>query len=186
MGNIIIEGYLAQTKNLLVGEKAIDFTLPTNNGGEWRLSENHGKVIALLFYPQNETLVCTKQLCSVRDHWADYLETKATIVGISPGTVEKHLEFAQKYKLPMPLLVDEGRKITSVFGKHSWLPIYLTRAVVIIDAKGIVRHKKVMFRGFRPKDYSVISSIYQAKTDLSQEKFNKILENHKDRKMKFK
>lgn len=185
MGNTITEGYLDETKNLVVGEEAIDFSLPINTGGDWRLSENKGKVIALLFYPQNETLVCTKQLCSVRDHWSDYLETKATVIGISPGTVEKHQEFARKYRLPMPLLVDEGRQITEVFGKHSWLPIYLTRAVVIIDAKGIVRHKKVMFRGFRPKDYSLISSIYQAKTDLSQEKFNKILENHNLKKEKF-
>lgn len=185
MGNIIIEEYLPQTKNLAIGEKAIDFSLPMNCGGEWRLSENQGKVIALLFYPQNETLVCTKQLCSVRDHWSDYLETKATIIGISPGTVEQHLEFAQKYHLPMPLLVDEGRKITQIFGKHTWLPISLTRAVVIIDAKGIVRHKKVMFRGFRPKDYSVLSSIYEAKTDLSQDKFNKILQNHRLKKNNF-
>lgn len=181
MGNLIFEGMLPPENKLRVGEKAIDFSLPGNNGGDWRLSDNLGKVIALLFYPQSETLVCTKQLCSIRDHWADYLETKAVVIGVSPGTVEKHQEFAQKYRLPMPLLVDEGRKITQLFGKHSWMPISLTRAIVIIDAKGIIRHRKVMFRGFRPKDYAVISSIYEAKTDASQDRFEELLNKHREK-----
>ena len=81
----------------------------------------------------------------------------------------------------MPLLVDEGRKITQLFGKHSWMPISLTRAIVIIDAKGIIRHRKVMFRGFRPKDYAVISSIYEAKTDASQDRFEELLNKHREK-----
>lgn len=172
-------------KSFNIGKKALDFVLPVNTGGEWSLSANLGKVIALLFYPQNETLVCTKQLCSIRDNWNDYLKTNALIVGISPGTIEKHQEFAQKYRLPMPLLVDEERKITRLFGKHSWLPITLSRAIIVIDAKGIIRHRKVMFRGFRPTDYSILSSIYQAQTDASQEKFNEILSKHQEKRVGF-
>lgn len=74
-----------------VGEKAGDFVLKNQTGENWRLSDYLGQVVALLFYPKNETLVCTKQLCSVRDNWTDYLETKAVVVGISPATVEEHL-----------------------------------------------------------------------------------------------
>jgi peroxiredoxin Q/BCP len=181
-------GLIAETTdsshiNLLkIGGNAPDFTLPSHLGEDWRLSSHLGKVIALLFYPQNETLVCTRQLCSIRDSWADYLATKALIVGISPGKIEEHQQFAEKFRLPMPLLVDEGRKITKMFGQHQWLPLSLTRAIVIIDAKGFIRHKKATFRGFRPTDYSILTSIYQAQTDASQDKFNEILKRHREKR----
>ena len=167
-----------------VGKKAPNFVLPSNLGDEWCLSGNLGKVIALLFYPQNETLVCTKQLCSIRDNWADYLDTKALIVGISPGNIQEHREFAKKYRLPMPLLVDEGRKITRIFGQHSWLPISFCRSIIVIDAKGFIRSRKVVFRGFHPTDFSVLSAIYEARTDASQDKFAETLKNYRQKKAK--
>src|SRR5471032_2397298 len=106
-----------------VGAAAVDFSLVNDQNEEWRLSEHLGNVVVLLFYPQNETLVCTKQLCSVRDNWDKYLETKAEIVGISPGTPAEHRAFGQSRKLPIPLLADAGREITKAFGKHWLYPI---------------------------------------------------------------
>ena len=57
------------------GSTAVDFSLVNDQNEEWRLSDHLGNVVVLLFYPQNETLVCTRQLCSVRDNWGKYLET---------------------------------------------------------------------------------------------------------------
>jgi peroxiredoxin Q/BCP len=85
---------------LKIGKKSPNFCLPSSLGGNWELSSFLGKVIVLLFYPQNETLICTRQLCSVRDNWADYLDSKALVVGISPGILEIHQEFAKRYHLP--------------------------------------------------------------------------------------
>lgn len=181
MESLIKKTKFSHNTKLMVGEKAPEFVLPVNSGEMWSLSENKGKVIALLFYPQNETLVCTKQLCSIRDNWAEFLKTKALIVGISPGSLQNHQEFAEKYKLPMPLLFDEGRKVTKLFGQHSWLPISFCRSVVVIDAKGIIRHRIVMFRGFRPTDYAILSAIYQAKTDASQNKYEELLKEHREK-----
>lgn len=181
MGTIVSDGELISLNSIKIGATAPAFVLQSNAGQEWSLSQQLGKVILLLFYPQNETLVCTKQLCSIRDNWSDYLNTEATIIGVSPGNIESHQEFAKKYRLPMPLLVDEERKITRLYGQHDWLPITWTRAIVVIDAKGIIRNRKVMFRGFRPTDYSILSSIYQAKTDASQDKFNRILNDFNQR-----
>ena len=148
-----------------VGMPAPNFNLPTEKDVEWRLSEQRGKIVVLLFYPGNETLVCTKQLCSVRDNWEDYLKTKATVVGISPGNVEEHLEFSNHHQLPLRLLVDKNRKVTRIYGQHRLYPISLTRAVVVIDAKGIVRTRKIMLRVFRPADGEVLSEIRAARTD---------------------
>lgn len=149
----------------VIGSSAPDFVLKTDQGDDWRLSDHSGGVIVLLFYPQNETLICTRQLCSVRDNWEHYLDTRATIVGISPSTAEEHRAFSSSRMLPFQLLADPDREVTRQFGKHWLFPINLTRAVVIIDAKRIIRNRDVMLRAFRPSDERRITDIYSARGD---------------------
>ncbi|MBK6723770.1 MAG: peroxiredoxin [Acidobacteria bacterium] len=155
-----------------IGRRAPDFALWTDSNQEWRLSDHQDGVTVLLFYPQNETLVCTKQLCSLRDNWAGYLATKATIVGISPGTPDDHRRFSEKKSLPIPLLADPDRAITRIYGLHWLFPVNLTRAVVVIDAKGIIRNRDVMLRAFRPSDDQLITDIYAARGDALNEQYN--------------
>lgn len=155
-----------------IGCEAPDFLLKTDSGGDWRLSEQNGTVTVLLFYPQNETLVCTKQLCSVRDNWNQYLETKATIVGISPGTPDEHRKFSEKLNLPITLLADPKREVTKIYGKHWLYPINFTRAVVVIDSHGVVRNRDIMLRAFRPSDAHLITDIYTARSDELHETYD--------------
>lgn len=153
---------------------APDFALKDEKGADWRLSDAIGNIVVLLFYPQNETLVCTKQLCAVRDRWQEYLETNAIIVGISPAEPDTHTAFADKYYLPIPLLSDENRKVTSAYVKHSFYPINFTRGVVVIDTHGIIRTRQIMLRAFRPKDDDVIAAIYAARGDAMDERYQKL------------
>lgn len=148
-----------------IGCKAPDFLLKADDGENWKLSDHAGSVTVLLFYPQNETVVCTKQLCSVRDNWHQYLETKATIVGISPGTTDQHRKFSEKLNLPITLLADPEREVTNTYAKHWLFPINFTRAVVVIDSHGIVRNRDIMLRAFRPSDAHLITDIYAARGD---------------------
>lgn len=157
-----------------VGEKAPDFELLTETGEKWRLSEHIGNVITLLFYPKDETLVCRRQLCSVRDNWREYLRTKALVVGVSPGTIEEHRIFSRRHEFPLPLLADVDRKVTEAYGFHWLFPTFLMRAIVVIDAKGVIRSRNVMLRAFRPSDRSVIASIYAARADSLAEKYNSL------------
>ncbi len=159
------------------GEKAPDFELKTDKGEDWRLSDNLGNVIALLFYPKDETLVCTKQLCSLRDSWTDYLETKALVVGVSPGTIHEHRSFSLRHQLPIPLLADVDRSVTETYSFHWILPTFFMRGIVIVDAKGIIRSRKVMLRAFRPTDRSIITSIYEARGDALFEKYESLKRN---------
>jgi peroxiredoxin Q/BCP len=151
--------------SVTVGSKAPDFVLRNEKGEDWRLSQKRGQVIAMLFYPANETLVCTKQFCSVRDHWKEYMETKAEVIGISQGTIESHKNFSEYYNLPLPLLADTEGDVTRAYSKHWWMPSWITRSVVIVDAEGTIRHRKVMLRAFRPTDKSVIAAIHLARYD---------------------
>ena len=160
----------------LVGSQAPDFELTANSGGSWRLSDHLDSVVALLFYPGDETLVCTKQLCSVRDQWQDYLDTKAEIVAISPGTPDEHARFAEHHKLPVLLLADKDRSVTAAYCSHWLFPLSFVRGIVIVDANGIVRTRRTMLRAFRPTDRSVITSIYAARGDAFTAKYQKIAE----------
>lgn len=146
------------------GEKAPDFTLKDGEGNDWTLSENLGKVIVLLFYPGDNTPVCTKQLCSVRDNWDDYAATGAEIIGISTDSVESHKSFAEKHNFPFTLLSDENGEVVKQYGVKSWLPGKSARAVTVIAKDGIVKSQQVQsLIMFRPSDEEVLAAIAEAK-----------------------
>jgi peroxiredoxin Q/BCP len=145
---------------------APDFTLKDGAGRDWRLSEQRGRVVVLLFYPGDETPVCTKQMCSVRDNWEQYRETGAEVVGISTDSVESHRKFAEHHSLPLRLLSDPDRRVAELYGAKSWLPGRAARAVVVIDADGRVRHNRAQALSlFRPRDDEVLAAIREAQRD---------------------
>src|SRR5258708_36543890 len=146
-----------------VGAPAPDFNLKDGNGDEWRLSANRGKVVVLLFYPGDETPICTRQMCSVRDRWEDYSATGAEVVGISTNTSDSHKSFAEHHDLPLRLLADVDRTIADLYGAHSLIPGKVARSVFVIDANGVVRYRDVRPLGlFRPKDDDTIEAIRKA------------------------
>ena len=151
------------SNNLSVNEPAPDFTLKDGNGNDWRLSDQRGKVVVLLFYPGDETPVCTRQMCSVRDRWEDYLATGAEVVGISGDSVESHKNFAEHHNLPLRLLSDSERAVAKLYGAESFIPGRVARAVFVIDGKGILRYRDVRSIGlFKPKDDATIAAIKEA------------------------
>jgi peroxiredoxin Q/BCP len=143
---------------------APDFTLKDGNGNDWRLSEQRGKVVVLLFYPGDETPICTRQMCSVRDRWDDYLATGAEVVGISSDSIESHKKFAEHHQLPLRLLSDSDGAVSKVYGARSLIPGKVARSVFVIDGQGILRHSDVRPLGlFKPKDDDTIRAIHAAK-----------------------
>lgn len=145
------------------GAQAPDFTLSDGEGRPWRLSDHRGKVVVLLFYPGDETPICTKQMCSVRDRWEDYAATGAEVVGISTDSVESHKKFAEHHDLPLRLLSDSERKVADLYGANSLVPGKVARSVFVIDAGGTIRHRDVRPLGlFRPKDDETIKAIQEA------------------------
>lgn len=146
-----------------VGEKAPDFTLPDGEGSDWTLNAQKGKTVVLLFYPGDNTAVCTKQLCSVRDNWEDYQKTGALVVGISTDSAASHKDFAEKHDLPLTLLSDEKGEVSREYEMKSWIPGRSARGVVVIDKDGVVRHHQVQSLSvFRPKDDEVLKAIRKA------------------------
>src|SRR5918993_4994109 len=156
---------MSKNTNVQVGDRAPDFTLQDGGGQEWRLSHQQGKVVVLLFYPGDETPICTRQMCSVRDRWKDYSATGAEVVGISTDSVESHKKFAEHHELPLRLLSDGAGEVANLYGAHSLIPGKVARSVFVIDANGTIRYRDVRPLGlFRPKDADVIRAIRGAQS----------------------
>ena len=154
---------MSQSDQASLGTEAPDFTLPDGEGKSWKLSDQRGKVVVLLFYPGDETPICTRQMCSVRDRWDDYMATGAEVVGISTDSVESHQKFASNHELPLRLLSDADQRVANLYGARSLIPGKVARSVFVIDANGIIRHRKVQPLGlFRPKDDEVLGAIRAA------------------------
>src|ERR1700751_2521904 len=122
-----------------VGEQAPDFELP-GTGGTFKLSDHRGQRVVLLFYPGDNTMVCTKQFCSYRDRAEDFASLNATVVGISAQDVASHEDFVAQNSLNVQLLADVGGKVARSYGAYG-PPLGTKRAVIVIDEQGIVRYR---------------------------------------------
>ena len=154
---------MANSSTAQAGQAAPDFTLHDGAGAEWRLSDHRGQVVVLLFYPGDETPICTRQMCSVRDRWQDYVATGAEVVGLSTNTVDSHKRFAEHHDLPLRLLADVDRKVADLYGAQSLIPGKVARSVFVIDQDGVIGYRDVRPLGlFRPKDDDIIAAIRKA------------------------
>ena len=124
-----------------VGDKAPDFTLPSQIGDNVTLSEFLGKKnVVLYFYPKDESPGCTKEACTFRDNYEQLASLGAEVLGVSGQSVESHKSFATHYGLPFILLADVDHKVRELYGVPSTMGIIPGRVTYIIDKEGIVRH----------------------------------------------
>ena len=124
-----------------VGDKAPDFTLPSQMGDNVTLSEYLGKKnVVLYFYPKDETRGCTREACEFRDQYDVFTDLGAEVIGVSAQSVESHKSFATHYGLPFILLSDEKNEVRKLYGVPSSMGIIPGRVTYIIDKKGVVRH----------------------------------------------
>ncbi|MBI5384900.1 MAG: thioredoxin-dependent thiol peroxidase [Verrucomicrobia bacterium] len=98
------------------GDPAPDFSASTHGGGRASLADFKGRHVVLYFYPKDDTPGCTKEACAFRDHFAAFQQKGATVLGVSIDSAKKHGKFAEKFKLPFPLLADEEKKIVQAYG----------------------------------------------------------------------
>jgi peroxiredoxin Q/BCP len=140
-----------------VGAQAPDFTLE-GTAGPFTLSEHRGEKIVLLFYPGDDTPVCTKQFCSYRDNAEAFGALGATAVGISGKGIDSKQEFADKHGLTVPLLADPDHAVSKSY--DCWSKLRGTRrSVVIVDEQGTVRHRHDHTLGL---DFQTVGEIREA------------------------
>jgi peroxiredoxin Q/BCP len=101
---------------LKVGDPAPAFTTAANGGATVSLADFKGKYVILYFYPRDNTPGCTKEACAFRDHFAEFKQKDAVVLGVSADPVKLHDKFVAKYRLPFTLLADEDKKILQAYG----------------------------------------------------------------------
>ena len=128
-----------------LGNKAPDFTLPTDGAGTVTLSKLNGKKVVLYFYPKDDTSGCTAEACGFRDSFPDYGGTGAVVIGISKDSVASHDKFKKKHGLPFILASDTGGNVCEKYGVWVEKSMYgrkymgIERATFLLDGKGVVR-----------------------------------------------
>ncbi|MEQ1702479.1 MAG: peroxiredoxin [Ilumatobacteraceae bacterium] len=137
--------------SLSVGDRAPDFTLPSTGNTTASLGDFLGKPLVLVFYPGDDTPVCTKQLNSYNDDLSQFEALNAQVVAISAQSVDSHEKFAGKHGFKFPLLADTDKAVAGAYGTLGPLG-FPRRSVFIIDADGIVRyaHRAIAGLTFRP------------------------------------
>lgn len=129
---------------LAVGDTAPDFTLDGTDG-TFTLSEHRGKRVVLLFYPGDDTTVCTKQFCSYRDRADELAELDAVLVGISTKDASSKESFKAKHGLTTPLLADADGAVAEAYGLLVKRLGMTKRTVVIVDEDGRIAHQHSNF-----------------------------------------
>ena len=122
-----------------VGDFAPDFTLEGTNG-TFHLADHRGHTVVLVFYPGDDTKVCTKQLCEYTDHWGELSGLDATIVGISGKDLASKEKFAEKRALKVPLLADPDRTVAALYGAKQAV-LGTKRSTFVIDGEGVIRFR---------------------------------------------
>jgi peroxiredoxin Q/BCP len=125
---------------LQVGDKIPSFTAKDSNDNDFDSDSIIGKKpVVLYFYPKDNTPGCTSQACSFRDLYEEFKDLGAEVIGISSDSVESHIEFIQKFKLPFILLSDSNKQIRSLFGvKANLFGLLPGRVTYVADQNGII------------------------------------------------
>jgi len=124
-----------------VGDPAPDVVAYSHEGRRVALSDFRGtKSVVLFFYPKNGTAICTKEACSFRDAYEDFVQAEAVVIGVSSDSPESHQAFAGSHRLPFTLLSDPDGALRKAFGVSKTLGLLPGRVTFVIDKAGIVRH----------------------------------------------
>jgi len=138
-----------------IGDRAPDFKLPTDGGGELGLGDLKGRTVVLYFYPKDSTPGCTTEAQDFRDRLSEFETAGAAIVGASKDSIKRHDNFKAKHDLTFPLLSDENGSLCEDYGVWKKKKLYgrefmgIERTTFLIDGTGVIRNvwRKVKVKG---------------------------------------
>jgi peroxiredoxin Q/BCP len=134
-----------------VGDNAPEFTLPGTGGKTYSLSSYRGQPVVIVFYPGDDSPVCTKQLNSYNNELTAFEGVGAQVLAISAQDMQSHEAFASKYGFKFPLLADTDKSVATAYGTVGPLG-FPRRSVFVVDGAGVIKyaHRAIAGLTFRP------------------------------------
>ena len=129
-------------KELVEGDPAPDFELPTDGGGRMHLKDMQGKPVVIYFYPKDDTSGCTAQAIAFNGLRAKFAAAGATVIGVSPDNAASHDKFKRKHDLDIALAADPDRSAIGAYGVWKEKSMYgrkyfgVERSTFLIDRNG--------------------------------------------------
>ena len=133
------------------GDRAPEFSLSGTGGRTYSLADYRGKPVVLVFYPGDDTPVCTKQLNSYNNDLDEFTDVGAQVLAISAQDVTSHEKFSGKHGFQFPLLADTDKAVAGLYGTLGPLG-FPRRSVFVVDGDGIIRyaHRAIAGLTYRP------------------------------------
>ncbi len=155
-----------QPPELKVGAPAPDFALPYATkdtivlNAPVSLSELIGKRnIVLAFYPADWSEGCTKEMCTLRDEFADLENLDAEILPISGDYVFSHKEWAKYHRLPFKLLSDHDHAVAKKYHSYNDMTGWNRRTVYVIDKTGRIAYMNLKYDVRTPDSFSKLKEV---------------------------
>lgn len=145
-----------------VGDQAPDFELAGTGSVQYRLSSYRGRVVVIVFYPGDNTAVCTRQLNSYNQGLDEFEKLGAQVLAISAQDLDSHEEFSCKHNFGFPLLADTDKSVARQYGVLGPMG-FPRRSVFVIDANGRISyaHRALAGLTYRPVE-ELVSAIQKA------------------------
>lgn len=146
---------------IVLHAQAPDFTLPNQHGTSISLRDYRGAYVLLIFYPRDNSLVCTKQLCNYRDNWEEFNKRNIVVLGINPAPPDTHKQFAEHYNFPFSLLSDTDGIVSKQYGSTGFLGI-TKRSYVLVHPQGTVVYSAQEYTQLTRKSTYKLLDIFDA------------------------
>ena len=154
-------------RELKVGDKAPDFTLPSDGGGSVALAQLKGKSVVLYFYPKDDTSGCTAEAIAFNQNAKSFKAAGAVVLGVSKDSAASHDKFKSTYDLTLTLASDEDTKTAQAYGVWVEKSMYgrrymgMERATFLIDGKGVIRQiwRKVKVPGHAAEVLAAVKAL---------------------------
>jgi peroxiredoxin len=159
---LLLAGLLAAgdvQAQLTLGDRAPEFTLPAATGDTIlhagiRLSDARAKgKVVLAFYPADWSGGCTKEMCTMRDNFADLASLNATVFGISGDYVFSHHEWAKHLGLPFALLSDHDHAVAKQYASFNADRGYNRRTVFVVGQDGLISYIDMDYKVSSPESF---------------------------------
>ena len=144
-----------------VGDKAPDFTLPGTGDTSYSLKDLAGHNVVLVFYPGDDTPVCTKQLNAYNHDLSEFEQLDAKVLGISSQDIASHEKFSGKHGFKFPLLADTDKAVAGLYGTLGPLG-FPRRSVFVVDRTGVIRYAHRAIAGLTYRPVSELVAVLRA------------------------